>query len=146
MGKRFNLLALLVMMSLLLAACGADATSTPVPAPTDTAAPAATATTAVAAPTEVPPTATTAAAAPTGTKIAILLPETKTARYETQDLPNFKAKLAALGFDTDKNLIYSNANQDAAQQRSHAEAALTNGAAVLVLDPVDSDAAAAIAD
>src|SRR5215471_8605450 len=79
-------------------------------------------------------------------KIAILLPETKTARYETQDLPNFKAKLQALGFDVNTNLIYSNANQDAAAQRSQAEAALTNGAKVLVLDPVDSDAAAAIAD
>jgi D-xylose transport system substrate-binding protein len=86
------------------------------------------------------------AEAPATGKIAILLPETKTARYETQDLPNFKARLAALGFDVDKNLIYSNANQDAAAQQSQAEAAITNGAQVLVLDPVDSDAAAAIAD
>jgi D-xylose transport system substrate-binding protein len=82
--------------------------------------------------------------APSG-KIAILLPETKTARYESQDLPNFKAKLTALGFNV-SNLIYSNANQDASAQKSQAEAALTNGAKVLVLDPVDSDAAAAIAD
>jgi len=82
----------------------------------------------------------------TNGKIAILLPETKTARYETQDLPNFVARLKALGFDTDTNLIYSNASQDAAAQQSQAEAALTNGARVLVLDPVDSDAAAAIAD
>lgn len=79
-------------------------------------------------------------------KIAILLPETKTARYETQDLPNFKAKLTALGFNVDTDLIYSNANQDAAVQLQQAEAALTNGAKVLVLDPVDSAAAAAIAD
>jgi D-xylose transport system substrate-binding protein len=84
-------------------------------------------------------------AAPAG-KIAILLPETKTARYESQDLPLFKAKLQALGFDVATNLIYSNANQDANAQKSQAEAALTNGAKVLVLDPVDSDAAAAIAD
>ncbi|HLF26922.1 MAG TPA: substrate-binding domain-containing protein [Anaerolineae bacterium] len=78
-------------------------------------------------------------------KIAILLPETKTARYETQDLPNFKKRLHELGFD-ERNLIYSNANQDAATQQQQAEAALTNGASVLVLDPVDSDAAAKIAD
>lgn len=78
-------------------------------------------------------------------KIAILLPETKTARYETQDLPNFKRRLKELGFD-ERNLIYSNANQDAATQQQQAEAALTNGANVLVLDPVDSDAAARIAD
>src|SRR5581483_4276991 len=87
----------------------------------------------------------TSSAAPQG-KIAILLPETKTARYESQDLPNFKNKLQALGFDVANNLIYSNANQDAAAQQQQAEAALTNGAKVLVLDPVDSDAAAAIAD
>jgi len=78
-------------------------------------------------------------------KIALLLPETKTARYETQDLPNFKNRLKELGFD-EQYLIYNNANQDAATQQQQAEAALTNGANVLVLDPVDSDAAAKIAD
>jgi D-xylose transport system substrate-binding protein len=78
-------------------------------------------------------------------KIALLLPETKTARYETQDLPNFKNRLHELGFD-EQYLIYNNANQDAATQQQQAEAALTNGANVLVLDPVDSDAAAKIAD
>ncbi len=78
-------------------------------------------------------------------KIALLLPETKTARYETQDLPNFKRKLIELGF-TEQDLIYNNANQDAATQQQQAEAALTNGARVMVLDPVDSDAAAKIAD
>lgn len=78
-------------------------------------------------------------------RIAFLLPETKTARYETQDLPNFKHRLKELGFD-EQYLIYNNANQDAATQQQQAEAALTNGANVLVLDPVDSDAAAKIAD
>ncbi|NTU65940.1 MAG: sugar ABC transporter substrate-binding protein, partial [Chloroflexi bacterium] len=78
-------------------------------------------------------------------RIALLLPETKTARYETQDLPNFKNRLRELGFD-EQYLIYNNANQDAATQQQQAEAALTNGANVLVLDPVDSDAAAKIAD
>ncbi len=115
----------------------ATATVAPAMAATDTVAPAmaATATTG----------GTTTGTVPAG-KIAILLPETKTARYESQDLPLFKAKLAALGFDVDKNLIYSNANQDASAQQQQAEAALTNGAKVLVLDPVDSAAAGAIAD
>jgi D-xylose transport system substrate-binding protein len=72
-------------------------------------------------------------------------PARRNARYETQDLPNFKHQLRALGFD-ERYLIYSNANQDAATQQQQAEAALTNGANVLVLDPVDSDAAAKIAD
>jgi D-xylose transport system substrate-binding protein len=79
-------------------------------------------------------------------KIALLLPESQTTRYEAQDLPLFKAKLTALGFNVNANLIYSNANQNAANQQSQAEAALTNGAKVMVLDPVDSNAASAIAD
>src|SRR5713226_3159925 len=75
-------------------------------------------------------------------KIALLLPESKTARYESKDRPFFTAKLKALCSDC--QLIYSNANQDAPTQQTQAEAALTNGANVLVLDPVDGAAAAAI--
>jgi len=74
--------------------------------------------------------------------IALLLPETKTARYETQDRPLFEAKVKELAPDTE--ILYSNANQDAALQQSQADAALTNGAQVLVLDPVDSASAASI--
>ena len=77
-------------------------------------------------------------------KIALLLPETKTARYESKDRPLFEAKVKALCSDC--QIIYSNANQDAAAQQSQAEAALTNGAKVLVLDAVDGAAAAAIAN
>ncbi len=130
----YSLLAVLIISATALSACG-SATPTAMPA---TQAPAATSA----------PAATTAPAttAPAAAKIAILLPETKTARYETQDLPNFKAELTAKGFDVTNNLIYSNANQDASAQQQQAEAALTNGAKVLVLDPVDSAAAAAIAD
>jgi D-xylose transport system substrate-binding protein len=43
-------------------------------------------------------------------------------------------------------LIYNNANQDAARLQQQAEAALTQGAKVLVVTPVDSKAAAAIAN
>ena len=59
-------------------------------------------------------------------KIALLLPETKTARYETQDKPLFEAKVKELAPDAE--ILYSNANQDAAEQQSQADAALTNGA------------------
>ncbi len=75
-------------------------------------------------------------------KIALLLPETKTARYETQDRPLFEAKVKALCSNC--QVLYSNADQDASKQQSQAEAALTNGADVLVLDPVDSASAASI--
>jgi D-xylose transport system substrate-binding protein len=77
-------------------------------------------------------------------KVALLLPETKTTRYEAADRPDFEAKFKQLCPNCE--IIYSNANQDANLQLSQAEAALTNGAQVLVLDPVDSAAAGSIAD
>jgi D-xylose transport system substrate-binding protein len=75
-------------------------------------------------------------------KIALLLPETKTARYESQDRPLFEAKMKAICPDCE--IIYANADQDAAKQQQQAEAALTQGAKVLVLDPVDGASAGAI--
>jgi D-xylose transport system substrate-binding protein len=75
-----------------------------------------------------------------GGSIALLLPESKTARYESQDRPNFEAKVKELCPDCD--IIYSNADQDAAKQQQQAEAAITKGAEVLVLDPVDAASAA----
>jgi D-xylose transport system substrate-binding protein len=75
-------------------------------------------------------------------KIALLLPESKTTRYEAQDRPLFTARLKQLCPDC--QLIYSNADQDAAKQQSQAEAAITQGANVLVLDPVDAASAASI--
>jgi D-xylose transport system substrate-binding protein len=77
-----------------------------------------------------------------GKKIALLLPESKTTRYETFDRPLFEAAVkkdcAAC------TIIYSNADQDPAKQQQQAEAALTQGANVLVLDPVDGKAAASV--
>jgi D-xylose transport system substrate-binding protein len=75
--------------------------------------------------------------------VALLLPENKTARYEAADRPIFTSALRR--FCPNCKLIYSNAEQDAAKQQSQAEAAITNGADVLVLDPVDAKAAASIA-
>ncbi len=74
--------------------------------------------------------------------IALLLPETKTARYESHDRPLFEQKVKALCPEC--QVLYSNADQNAAKQQDQAEAALTNGAKVLVLDPVDSASASAI--
>jgi D-xylose transport system substrate-binding protein len=77
-----------------------------------------------------------------GKKIALLLPESKTARYESQDRPLFTAQLKQACPDCE--LLYSNADQDASKQQQQAEAAITNGANVLVLDPVDSASASSI--
>jgi D-xylose transport system substrate-binding protein len=70
-----------------------------------------------------------------GKTIALLLPETKTTRYEEKDRPLFTAKVKELCPDCE--VIYSNATQDPNKQQQQAEAAITNGADVLVLDAVD---------
>lgn len=75
--------------------------------------------------------------------ISLLLPESKTTRYEAKDRPYFESKLKELCPAC--RLIVANANQDAREQQAQAEAALTNGADVLVLDPVDSVSAQVIA-
>ncbi len=77
-----------------------------------------------------------------GKTIALLLPESKTTRYEAFDKPLFEKKMKELCADCKLN--YLNADQDASKQQQQAESALTNGASVLVLDPVDGKAAAGV--
>ncbi len=76
-----------------------------------------------------------------GSKIALLLPENQTPRYESADRPYFEEKVEDLCPDCE--ILYSNATEDASKQQSQVEAALTQGADVLVLDPVDAASAAA---
>lgn len=76
-----------------------------------------------------------------GGTIALLLPETKTTRYELHDRPTFVAKVQALCPSC--KIDYANANQDPVRQQQQAEAAITKGAKVLVLDAVDAKAAVA---
>jgi D-xylose transport system substrate-binding protein len=75
-------------------------------------------------------------------KIALLLPENKTARYEAFDKPFFEAAVKAGCADCE--IIYSNASQDAAKQQQQAEAAITQGADVIVMSAVDGKAAVSI--
>jgi D-xylose transport system substrate-binding protein len=72
--------------------------------------------------------------------IAFLLPETQTARYESQDRPLFESAVEELCPDCE--IFYQNADQDPTQQVQQVEAAVTEGVDVIVLDPVDSTAAA----
>ena len=67
--------------------------------------------------------------------IGLLLPETKTARYEAHDKPVFQAKVKELCPNCKQ--LYQNAAQDAQKQLAQAEAMLASGADVLVLDAVD---------
>jgi D-xylose transport system substrate-binding protein len=77
-----------------------------------------------------------------GGKIALLLPETKTTRYEKQDRPNFERRVKEICAECE--VLYSNANQDPAKQQQQAEAAITQGAKVIVISAVDVASAAAI--
>ncbi|HYM58215.1 MAG TPA: substrate-binding domain-containing protein [Solirubrobacteraceae bacterium] len=77
-----------------------------------------------------------------GGTIALLLPETKTTRYEEQDRPNFERRVKELCADCE--VVYSNADQDPAKQQQQAEAAITQGAKVIVISAVDVASAGAI--
>ncbi len=78
-----------------------------------------------------------------GAKIALLLPESKTARYESQDRPRFEKRVKETCPKCE--VVYANADQDAAKQQEQANSALTQGVKVMVLDAVDVKAAASIA-
>lgn len=79
-----------------------------------------------------------------GHTIALLLPENETPRYESDDRPDFEKAVEKMCSEC--TVKYFNAGGDAEKQQSQAEAALTQGASVLVVDPMDSKAAATIAE
>ena len=85
--------------------------------------------------------AATASAAPSGT-VAFLMPDQASTRYEQHDFPGFKAEMAKLCAAC--KVIYQNANGDVAQQQQQFNSALSQGAKVIVLDPVDSTSAASL--
>jgi D-xylose transport system substrate-binding protein len=82
------------------------------------------------------------AAGATG-KVALLLPEKQTARYEASDKPLFEAELKKVCPNV--TLIYSNAGGSDADQQTQADAAIAAGVKVVVLDPNDAKAGGAIA-
>jgi D-xylose transport system substrate-binding protein len=77
-----------------------------------------------------------------GFKIGLLLPESKTTRYETFDKPYIESKIKQLCSKCE--VLYQNADQDSAKQVSQAESVLTQGVKVLILDAVDAKAAEGI--
>jgi len=85
--------------------------------------------------------ATTASAAPAGT-VAFLMPDQASTRYEQHDFPGFKAEMGKLCAAC--KVLYQNANGDVAQQQQQFNSALSQGAKVIVLDPVDSTSAASL--
>jgi len=138
-----------VALATVIAAAGAVSAQSPSPVPS--AAPVAP-TTAPASPTpsvapaaaSVAPAASPApsAAAVAKTPVALLLPNTTDTRWATVDQVAFAAKLTEVC--PTASLDAQNAGGDAATQVQQAQAALTSGAKVLVLAPVDAATGAAI--
>lgn len=83
----------------------------------------------------------TAAAAQT---VAFLMPDQASTRYEEHDWPGFQAAMGELCPDC--TLIYQNGNADVALQQQQFNSVIAQGASVVVLDPVDSAAAAALVE
>lgn len=77
-----------------------------------------------------------------GPRVAFLLPENVTPRWEGSDAPTFKQALAKLVPGVQIDVL--NALNDSSKQQQQAEAELTKGAKVLVIAAVDQKAAAVI--
>jgi D-xylose transport system substrate-binding protein len=75
-------------------------------------------------------------------KIAFLMPDIASTRYELFDAPLFKAKIK--GLCPDCEVLYQNADADASKQQQQANSVLAQGVKAIVIDPVDSAAAATI--
>lgn len=72
-------------------------------------------------------------------KVAFLMPDQGSTRYELHDRPGFEERLAELCKGCEP--LYNNAGGDVAKQQQQFNSALAQGAKVIVLDPVDSAAA-----
>ena len=76
--------------------------------------------------------------------VAFLMPDQASTRYENHDYPGFKAEMEKLCPSC--TVIYQNANADTALQQQQFNSVIAQGAKVIVLDPVDSAAAAALVE
>ena len=86
----------------------------------------------------------TTAAAHAAATVAFLMPDQASTRYEQHDYPGFKAEMAKLCGDC--KVIYQNANADVALQQQQFNSVIAQGAKVVVIDPVDSAAAAGLVE
>ena len=77
-------------------------------------------------------------------KIAVLLPETTTsARYTSFDAPYLKQAFEAAGLTPDQYII-TNAQGSESTELTQAQSAISNGATVLLMDPISSGVGASI--
>ncbi len=75
-------------------------------------------------------------------QVGFLMPDLASTRYEEQDAPLFIAKMAELSPGIE--VLYQNADADPAKQQQQADAMIAQGVSAIVLDAVDTAAAASI--
>ena len=80
--------------------------------------------------------------AQSGATVAFLMPDQASTRYEEHDAPGFIAEMKKLCADC--KVLYQNADADASRQQQQFNSVVSQGAKVIVLDPVDSTAAASL--
>lgn len=83
-----------------------------------------------------------AAMAQEAATVAFLMPDQASTRYEEHDYPGYEAAMKELCPDC--TVIYQNANADVSLQQQQVNSVIAQGAKVIVLDPVDSSAAAGL--
>ena len=85
----------------------------------------------------------TASAAPlANTTVAFLMPDQSSTRYEEHDHPGFVAEMSKLCPSC--KVLYQNADGDVSRQQQQFNSVMSQGAKAIVLDPVDSAAAASL--
>ncbi|UCI06932.1 sugar ABC transporter substrate-binding protein [Mesorhizobium sp. B1-1-8] len=82
------------------------------------------------------------AGAVTDATVAFLMPDQASTRYEQHDYPGFVAEMKKLCPGC--KVLYQNADADAARQQQQFNSVISQGAKAIVLDPVDSTAAASL--
>jgi len=84
------------------------------------------------------------AAEVTDATVAFLMPDQGSTRYEEHDYPGFKAEMEKLCPGC--KVIYLNAGADVTRQQQQFNSVISQGAKAIVLDPVDSAAAASLVE
>ena len=75
-------------------------------------------------------------------KVAFLMPDEASTRYEQHDRPGFVAEMKTLCPAC--QVLYQNADADASKQQQQFNSVLSQGVKAIVMDPVDSTAAASL--
>lgn len=75
-------------------------------------------------------------------KVAFLMPDEASTRYEEHDHPGFVAQMKK--DCPDCSVLYNNANGDATKQQQQFNSAIVQGAKVIVIDAVDTSAAVSL--